>query len=244
MLYGRLSRLGYISKTLVKKSTVANPYQRKPVGIGIFVVPKFTSAPPKHANCPWTAGTPIHSKEGREVIDQTPAATEHAPGKATPASKGDERAAQTNGHIIRKKSGKTYNPALLVDPSPPPFATEEGAGLPGHILTARDLKLRLVYGDHVHRNYGMRLMGGITDNALWKTWWRRISNLTPRFYDTPKGKAGTSFVTLLVEELRGTRERRWNSKRPMVFIGTVLAKIQGVKKSKYIRARLLRRMDH
>ena len=152
MLYGRLSRLGYISKTPVKKSTVANPYQRKPVGIGIFVVPKFTSAPPKHANCPWTAGTPIHSKEGREVIDQTPAATEHAPGKATPASKGDERAAQTNGHIIRKKSGKTYNPALLVDPSPPPFTTEEGADLPGHTLTAYDRKPSSVYRYQVHCN--------------------------------------------------------------------------------------------
>ena len=66
----------------------------------------------------------------------------------------------------------------------------------------------------------------------------------PRFYDAPKGKAGRLFVTILTEELRGARERRWNSKRPMVFIGTVLAKTPGVKNSKDIRVRLLRKMDH
>ena len=39
-------------------------------------------------------------------------------------------------------------------------------------------------------------------------------------------------------------DQLWNSKQPMVFIGTVLAKTPGVKKSKDIQARLLRRMDH
>ena len=87
------------------------------------------------------------------------------------------------------------------------------------------------------------LDGEVADDALWQTWWRQISNLTPRFYDAPNGNAGRCFATLLTEELRGARERRWNSERSMVFIGTMLAKIPGVKKSKDIRARLLRGVD-
>ena len=51
-------------------------------------------------------------------------------------------------------------------------------------------------------------------------------------------------MTILTEDLQGARERRWNIKRLMVFFGTVLAKTPGIKKSKDIRARLLRRMDH
>ena len=127
---------------------------------------------------------------------------------------------------------------------PPQISTEAGADLQGHQLTQCDLKLRSVYGDCVHHNNGTHLTGGIADDALWQTRWRRISNLSPRFYDAPKGKAGRRFVILLTEELRGARERSWNSERPMVFIGTVLAKTPGVKKAKDIRARLLRRMDH
>ena len=44
--------------------------------------------------------------------------------------------------------------------------------------------------------------------------------------------------------MRGARERRWNSERRMVFIGTVLAKTLGVKNSKDKWARLLSRIYH
>ena len=54
------------------------------------------------------------------------------------------------------------------------------------------------------------------------------------FYDAPKGKSGRRFITLFTKELCGARERRWNSKRPMMFIGAVLAQILGVKKFKDI----------
>ena len=50
-------------------------------------------------------------------------------------------------------------------------------------------------------NDGTHLTGVISDDALWQTRWRRISNHTPRFYDAPKGKAGRHFVTILTEEL-------------------------------------------
>ena len=63
--------------------------------------------------------------------------------------------------------GKTYNPASEADPGPPQITTEEGADLPGHTFTRRDHKLRTVYGDHIHRNDGTHLMGGIAHDALW-----------------------------------------------------------------------------
>ena len=107
--------------------------------------------------------------------------------------------------------GKIYNPALDADPGPPQITTEEGSDLPGHTLTECDHKLRTVYGDHIHRNDGMPLTGGIDDDAIWQTWWHRISNLTPRFCNATNGKAGRSFVTILTEKLRGAREQRWNS---------------------------------
>ena len=115
---------------------------------------------------------------------------------------------------------------------PPQITTEAGADVQGHRLTPCDIKLWSVYGNHVHRNDGTHLTGGIYDDALWQTRWRRISNLTLRFYDAPKSKSGRRFVTLLTKELRGDRERICHSKRPMVFIVIVLAKIPGVKWSK------------
>ena len=119
-----------------------------------------------------------------------------------------------DNHIIRDNSGRTYNPASEMVQGPPQISTEAGADLQGHRLTQCDHKLRSVYGDHVHRNDGTHLTGGIADDALWHTRWHRISNLTPRFYDAPKGKAGRHFVILLTEELRGAKELRWNSERP------------------------------
>ena len=64
------------------------------------------------------------------------------------------------------------------------------------------------------------------------------------FYNTPKGKEGRLFVTLLNEDLQGAQERRWNSECLIVFIGTVLDKIPGVNRSNDIRGRILSIMDH
>ena len=77
-----------------------------------------------------------------------------------------------------------------------------------------------------------------------QTPWCGISNLTPRFYDVPKVKAGQHFIKLLITEMQGTQERRWNSEHLIMFIGTVLTKNPGIKNFKDIRARLLRRMEH
>ena len=93
--------------------------------------------------------------------------TEQIPKNPTPTRRSAGGAEQTNGHITRKKMGKIYNPALDADPGPPQITTEEGSDLPGHTLTECDHKLRTVYGDHIHRNDGKHLTGGIADDALW-----------------------------------------------------------------------------
>ena len=118
-----LKALGDISKPPIKKMTVSNPYLKKRVGIGKLVVPKSTIAPPKPAHDPRIAGTPSHSRIGRGGTDQTPTGTERTPKKATPASRSAGGSEQTNGHISRKKMGKTFNPALEADPSPPRITT-------------------------------------------------------------------------------------------------------------------------
>ena len=174
---------------------------------------------------------------GKEGPNQTKAGTARAPG-------GGGRAFQTNRHVNQKSSGRAYNSSLETNPCPTPIKIEAGVEIPGHTLTVSDRKLRSVYGYHIHCNDDTSSPWRVADYSIWHTQWRLVSNLTTRFYDTPKGKADRRFFTLLTEELRGAQERRWNSKRPMVFIGTVLAKIPGVKNSKDIRARLLSRMDH
>ena len=120
---------------------------------------------------------------------------------------------------------------------------EKGANLLDHKITACDHKLCTVYVDHIHHNVGTHLTGVIANDSLWQKRWKRIINLAPRLYDAPKGKAGLRFVRLFTEEIQGSQERRWNSERPMVFIGKVLAKIPGIKASKDIRVRILRRVD-
>ena len=194
--------------------SVPNPYLKTAVGIGKFVVPRASIPHRPPTQRVWEMTTPSHRKP--PVIMRDTGAASLAINKG-----GDS-------HIVREKSGKIYNPASKTMQGPPYITTEARADLQGHRLTPCNLNLRSVYGDHVHPNDGTHLAGGISDDALWQTRWRRISNLTPRFYDAPKGKAGRHFVILLTEELQGARERRWNSKRPMVFIGTVLAKTPGV----------------
>ena len=81
-----------------------------------------------------------------------------------------KKAAQKNGHISRKKAGKTYNPDLEADPGPHPVTIEEGTDVLGHTLTSWDCKLNLFYGDHAHQNDATHLTGGITDDALWQSW--------------------------------------------------------------------------
>ena len=138
------------------------------------------------------------------------------------------------------------NAAALEDPeaAPGPVVTpDEGADLPGYIVTEADQLLDTAYGDHVHDNAGTHLNGGVANDALWQRRWRRMAQLATTRYQAPPGKVGRRFLTILVAEFRGVRDRLWNSERPLVFVATVLQTTPGVRRAKDIRKRLAQRMD-
>jgi hypothetical protein len=55
-------------------------------------------------------------------------------------------------------------------------------------------------------------------------------------YHVPQGKIGRRFLSIFTSELRGVRDRRWNSERPLVFVATILQTTPGVRRSKDIRS--------
>ena len=98
---------------------------------------------------------------------------------------------------------------------------EEG-GEPGYTLTPEDLRLQEVYEDWAHANPVTHLDGGIGDDAAWQVWWRDLTVITSRHYDTPSWKVGRRFVGTLGEQLQGVRDRLWNSEQFIVYQMVIL----------------------
>ena len=103
-----------------------------------------------------------------------------------------------------------------------PLEGERTAGYNlGYNPTPEDLRLQEVYGDWVHSNPGTHLDGGIHDNSAWKAWWRDLVVMPSRRYDAPSGRVGRRFVGTLGAELKGVRDRLWNSEQ-FIFFQTVI----------------------
>ena len=111
------------------------------------------------------------------------------------------------------------------------------------VLTPEYLRLREVYGDWVHRNPSTHLDGGITDEGKCHGWWRDLAVIPLRRYKAPYGKVGRRYVNTLVKELRGVRDRRWNSERFIVFQTVTLQRARHVTASRDIRQRIEKRLD-
>eukprot|EP00978_Attheya_sp_CCMP212_P013895 scaffold35059_cov31-Attheya_sp.AAC.2 len=80
--------------------------------------------------------------------------------------------------------------------------------LPGAEITDTDRKMFTVYGDYyVHQNDGTHLDGGVTDDAQWQEYWRKLAILPPQQFDVPTGAVGRQFVEILTEELVGVAQR-------------------------------------
>ena len=77
--------------------------------------------------------------------------------------------------------------------------------------------LREVYGDWVHANPGTHLDGGIRDDLALQAWWRDLAVMPSMRYDAPSGRVGRRFVGTLGADLKGVRDRLWNSERFIVF---------------------------
>jgi hypothetical protein len=90
--------------------------------------------------------------------------------------------------------------------------TEDG-DMPAYLLTAADAKMDEVHGDIVHLNDGSHLTGNIPDNPKWQDYWRRLVVFPETFYNIPKGPTCERILGLLMKELLGVRDRKWNSER-------------------------------
>ena len=85
-----------------------------------------------------------------------------------------------------------------------------------------DQKLPKVFGDTIHRNDGRHLDGGIADNQCWQRRYDTVVANTHTLYLPPQGRIGAAVITQFAAELRGVRERKWNSERPLTFAACIL----------------------
>ena len=109
--------------------------------------------------------------------------------------------------------------------------------------TKVDRKLRAVYGDTIHRNDGRHLDGGIANDAVWQARYDAVVANPHQLYLPPQGKIGAEVVSLMTSELRGVRERKWNSERPLVLLACILRHKHGCVKAKDIKMRIATRID-
>ena len=64
-----------------------------------------------------------------------------------------------------------------------------------------------------------------------------------RRYDAPSGKVGRRFVGMIGAEMKGVRDRRWNSERFIVFQTVILQRARHVTASHAIRRQIKKRLD-
>ena len=181
-------------------------------------------------------GAPLGINDGAEAR-----ATAIAP---TATGDGEEEGADGNDEVHDEgiRPDGTAEPTEEVEEEEN-WTPGEGADLPAYQTTPADRLLDSIYGDHAHDNDGCHLDGGIEDDHKWQSRWRRLVQHTPARYVVPRGKVGRRFLQILTEEFSRVRERQWNSERPMVFIGVILQKGDGVVRAKDIRQRMTQRMD-
>jgi hypothetical protein len=119
----------------------------------------------------------------------------------------------------------------------------EDINLPAYALTAIDLKMDAVYGDHVHWNDGTHLTGGIVDDYVWQDYWRRLTVFPKFFHNIPKGPTGKRFLGMLTQKLSGIIDRKWTSERFIIFLIVILQRRPLVVRAHDIKKRLEWRMD-
>ena len=115
--------------------------------------------------------------------------------------------------------------------------------LPSATISEADRMMDKVYGDHVHQNDGTHLDSGIADYLIWQDYHKCLVVYPQKQYDAPKGAVGCHFISMLMELLRGIKERKWNSERVVVFQMVILQCTSNVKKAKDIKNCLTWRMD-
>ena len=230
-------------RSILPTDDIPNPHPSRPRNPYIR---KTRTPPPPPANVPTTPGTPTLPTDNTEAAvpipdshstipaDDTPIPDPHSSPPLPPANDDDDSI--DDPHPIPESHPHATS-------NPPSFTPDVGADLPSYYPTEADHLLRMAYGDFAHDNDGTHLSGAIVDDHLWQQHWLRIVQIHSTRFQPPPGKIGRRFLTIFTQELRGVRERRWNSERPLVFVSTILQTTPGVRRSKDIRLRLAQRMD-
>ena len=84
----------------------------------------------------------------------------------------------------------------------------------------------------------MNLDGGIHNDLAWQAWWSYLVVKPLRCYEVPSGKVRCRFVRTLGEDLKGVRDRRWNSEQFIVFQNVILKQARDVTASQAIRRQI------
>ena len=103
---------------------------------------------------------------------------------------------------------RAYNCTLLSrqeNHNPTPIVIEECAEMSGYRLTAENHIIFSIYGDHLYRNYGTHLDGGVTYDAVCQCRLWHIRNLIMRWYYLLQGRTGCRFVNHLMAEREDKR---------------------------------------
>ena len=95
----------------------------------------------------------------------------------------------------------------------------------------------------MHANPGTHLDGGIRDDSVWQVWRHAIAIMPLRRYDAPSGRVGCRFVGTMGVELKGVRDRLWNSERFIVFQTVILLQSRHITASQAIRWRIEKILD-
>ena len=79
------------------------------------------------------------------------------------------------------------------------------------LLVTVDKLLSQVYSSSCNNLDGTDDLANITDNLLWQQLWRKIAQQNTTIYHLPHGPVGRRFLTILSQEFKGVKERKWNS---------------------------------
>ena len=110
--------------------------------------------------------------------------------------------------------------------------------LSGYIPTGDDRRIREVYRDWVHYNYGAHPSEGIDDGRVWKTRWQALAVMTARRYGAPSGRVRRRFVHALSAELTGVRKQCWNAERLILIQMVILQRARHMTSYSAIRRRI------
>ena len=207
--------------------------------------PVAEEVPNEHSNAPHPTGTTngTLSTPGTEIVALLDLSQDTDSGEVQATTEEMERAAE-----YLPEGGGTVE--LLIAPVPAevqaqdPSATdpETVLDLVGQQSTVSDRKLVEVYGNTTHRNDGRHLHGGVVEDEVWQRRYDRVVANPHRLYLPPQGKVGKAVVSTYAKELRGVRERRWNSERPLCFLACVLRRRPDCTRSADIKRRIENRL--